>query len=103
MAMMTKSSAIEWLRWIYQWQVEETVPSIVIAQRLFLTFTVSATTAERSYSKLKLIKSYLRSNMSQDRLSDISLISIEHEIMEKIDFGQVISNYASVNGRKVKI
>ena len=31
---MTKSSAIQWLRWIYWWQVQETVPNIVIALRL---------------------------------------------------------------------
>ena len=41
MTMMIKSSAIEWLRWIYRLQVQETVPNIVIALRLFLTLTFS--------------------------------------------------------------
>ena len=86
MIIMTKSLAIEWLRWIYRWQVQETLPNIVIALRLFLTLTVSVATAERSFSKLKLIKSYLRSSMLQDRLFNLSLISIEHETVEKIDF-----------------
>ena len=48
------------------------------------------TTAEKSFSKLKLIKSYLRTSMSQDHLSNLSLISIEHETAEKIDFDPVL-------------
>ena len=63
--------------------------------------TVSVATAERSFSKLKFIKSYLRSRMSQDRLSNLSLISIEHETVEKLDFDQVISNFASAEAQKV--
>ena len=35
-----------------------------IAYRIVLTITVSVASAERSFSKLKLIKSYLRSTMS---------------------------------------
>jgi len=34
-----------------------------------LTISVSIVSAERSFSKLKLIKSYLRSTMSQQRLN----------------------------------
>ena len=67
------------------------MPNIVIVLRLFLTPTVYVATAERSVSKLKLIKSYLRSSMPQDYLSNLSLISIEHEMVEKIDFNQVAS------------
>ena len=50
---------------------------------------VSVATEERIFSKLKLIKSYMRSSMLQDRLSKLSLISIEHETVEKIDFSQL--------------
>ena len=33
--------------------------------------------AERNFLKLKLIKSYLRSTMSQERLSGLTILSIE--------------------------
>ena len=75
----------------------------MIAQQLFLTLTVSVAIAERRFSKLKLIKSYLRSSMSQDRLSNLSLISIELETVEKIEFDQVISSFASAKAQKLKI
>ena len=53
---------------------------------IFLTLTNSVATAERSVSNMKLIKSNLRASMSQDRLSSLSLISIENETVERIDF-----------------
>ena len=64
---------------------------------------VFVSTAKRSFPKLKFIKSYLRSSMSQDHSSNLSLISIEYETMEKIDFDQITSNFASAKARKIKI
>ena len=41
--------------------------------------------------------------MLQDRLSNLSLISTEHETVEKTDFDRVISNFASAKPQNVKI
>ncbi|KAE9521923.1 hypothetical protein AGLY_017657 [Aphis glycines] len=50
-----------------------------------LILTISSTTApvERSFSELKQIKSYQRSTQGQERLSSLSLISIEKELLHK--------------------
>ena len=79
------------------------LPNIVIALRLFFMSTVSVASTERSFSKLKLSQSYLKSSVSQDCLSNLSFISSEHETVEKIDFDQVISNFASAKAWKIKI
>ena len=42
----------------------EFFPNACIAFRILLTILVTIASAERSFSKLKLIKSYLRSTMS---------------------------------------
>ncbi len=56
------------------------VPDVVTVFKIFLTLPVTvAASAERSFSKLKLIKNYMRSTMSQDRLSGLSILSIENE------------------------
>lgn len=52
-------------------------------------------TRERSFSKLKLIKSYLRSTVSQQRLNRLALLSIEKEILIEIDYNSLINNFAS--------
>ncbi|KAL9299582.1 putative HAT dimerization domain-containing protein [Arabidopsis thaliana] len=51
-------------------------PNTWIAYRILLTIPVSVALAERTFSKLKLIKKYLRSTMSQERLNGLALISV---------------------------
>jgi hypothetical protein len=51
-------------------------PNVCTALRIFCTMPVTVAEAERSFSKLKLIKSYLRSTMTQGRLSDLGILSI---------------------------
>ena len=68
-------------------------PNVVIAYRVLLTVPVTVTSAERIFSKLKLIKTYLRSSMSQDRLNGLATLSIEKEMLKNIDV--IINDFAS--------
>lgn len=76
------------------------LPDICNAILLFLTLPVTVAMAERSFSKLKLIKNYLRSTMSEERLCDLSLISIEQEHARKLDLDDLINNFAKKNARR---
>ena len=60
-------------------------PNTWIAYRILLTIPVTVASGERSFSKLKLIKSYLRSTMSQERLNELAMLSIEKAMVDKID------------------
>ncbi|KAL4153350.1 hypothetical protein QTP88_001183 [Uroleucon formosanum] len=71
--------------------------------KIFLTMPVTAATCERSFSKLKLIKNYLRSTMGQERLSNLSILSIENEVAGEINFEDVIDEFAAIKSRKVKL
>ena len=53
---------------------------------MYMTVSVTVATAERSFSKLKPIKNFLRSSMSQERLSGLALLSIENERAKNLDF-----------------
>jgi hAT family protein len=70
-------------------------PNALIAYRIFLTLPVTVASAERSFSKLKLIKTYLRSSMSQERLNGLAILSIEKELLAKIDADVIITDFAS--------
>ena len=65
-------------------------PDFVTALSLFLTLPVSVASDERSFPKLKLIKTYLRSCMTQERLSDLALLSIEKERFKEIDRNAIV-------------
>uniref|UniRef100_H2XJG8 TTF-type domain-containing protein n=1 Tax=Ciona intestinalis TaxID=7719 RepID=H2XJG8_CIOIN len=75
-------------------------PDVCTAYMMYLTVPVTVATAERSFSKLKLIKNFLRSSMSQERLSGLSLLSIENERAKNLDFRKVIQQFASVKARR---
>ena len=75
-------------------------PNVWIAYRILLTIPVTVASAERSFSKLKLIKSYLRSTMSQERLNGLAIVSIEKEILKQIDCNSIISDFLAKNTRR---
>ncbi|CAO2835306.1 unnamed protein product [Amaranthus hypochondriacus] len=78
-------------------------PNAVIAYRILLTIPVTVASAERSFSKLKLLKTYLRSSMSQERLNGLALIAIENEVLDKDAYEDLIDEFASKNARRKKI
>ena len=75
---------------------------VVDAYILFITLPVTSATNERTFSKLKLIKSYSRSTMSQKRLSGLALLSIEKETASNVDIDEMVDTFAAVNIRPLK-
>ncbi|XP_014215261.1 uncharacterized protein LOC106644328 [Copidosoma floridanum] len=63
---------------------------VCTALLMFLTISVAMAKAEQTFSKLKLIKNYLRSTMVQKRLNNLSLLSLENQKARKIDFDKVV-------------
>ena len=59
--------------------------------------------AERSFSKLKLIKTYLRSTMSQELLSGLAVISINHQLANQISYDDIFDEFASKEARKARL
>ena len=49
---------------------------------------------------LKLIKTYLRTTISQERLSDLAMILIENEYLAKLNYDDLIEEFASKNARR---
>uniref|UniRef100_A0A0N5C3I1 Dimer_Tnp_hAT domain-containing protein n=1 Tax=Strongyloides papillosus TaxID=174720 RepID=A0A0N5C3I1_STREA len=78
------------------------VPNVYIALRILLTLPVSVASGDRSFSKLKLIKSYLRSTMSQNKLVDLATISIECDKASKLDLRELVVDFAKRKARKIK-
>ncbi|GJZ02219.1 zinc finger MYM-type protein 1-like protein, partial [Tanacetum coccineum] len=82
---------------------DDCYPNAIIAYRVLLTIPVTVASAERSFSKLKLLKSYLRSTMSQERLNGLALIAIENDILESVNYDDLINNFSSKNVRRITL
>lgn len=82
---------------------DDVFPNLRIALQILLTIAVSIASCERSFSKLKLILSHLRTSMGQDRLCDLALLSVEKETVEKIDFDDIIDKFAGIKARRINL
>ena len=94
---------LELIIFIHEREISEMYPNFWTALRICLTLPVTVAEAERSFSKLKLIKSYLRSTMSQEHLSGLAVISINHAIAGQISYDDIIDDFASRKARKVQL
>lgn len=81
-------------------RIASSFPRLCKLLLLFLTIPVTVASVERSFSKLKIIKSYLRSSMAQERLDGLTLISIENKEITQALKDKVVNHFASVNARR---
>jgi len=79
-------------------------PDAVTAYTIFLTLPVSVASNKRSFSKLKLLKTYyLRAAMYHDRLSDLGIMSIDRDIFSQVDKRKISEMFAQRKARRVRI
>lgn len=85
---------------INKMQLHSIFGEVCIVLSIFCTLPVTVAGGERAFSKLKLIKNYLRSTMSQDRLCSLAMLSIESQLARKLDFKDLINDFASKKARR---
>ena len=72
-------SAADVLKHLCENEITSSYSMLVLAIVLFLTLPVIVTTAERSFSKFKIIKNYVRFTVTRERLNALAIISIKVE------------------------
>ena len=77
--------------------LEAAFPTLKKLLQISLTLAVSTAQCERSFSALKRIKTYLRTTMTEQRLTDISILSIERELSKKISLDTVVSKFEGID------
>ena len=74
-------------------------PNLLKLLQITLTIAVSTAECERSFSAMKRIKTYIRSTMTNERLSDLAVLSIEKELSKTLNLEEVVNIFASSNHR----
>ncbi|XP_050516738.1 uncharacterized protein LOC126891602 [Diabrotica virgifera virgifera] len=96
-----KTSSISGLyKFLYENGALEMCPNIDIALRMILSAPVSNCSGERSFSTLRRVKNYLRSTMGTERLTALSLLTIEQCITKRIAYGDLIDDFARQKARR---
>lgn len=89
------------LQLLLKHSVHSTFPNTFVALRIFLTLPVTNCEGERSFSQMQRIKNELRTTQKQERLSALSLMAIESELVRNLDFEEVVAEFASRKARKM--
>jgi len=72
-------------------------PDVSVAYRILFTVPVTVASDERTFSYLKLLRNYMRSTMSQERLNGLTILCIEKKILDEIDIDTIVTDFASKN------
>lgn len=95
-------SAADVLKCMHESGLNDFLPQSAIAVKVLSIIPATSCTAERSFSALRRLKTYLRSTMGQTRLNDLAMICIERVYANLVlnnDIDKIIDVFASRKGR----
>ena len=89
----------------YCLKFKELFPLTLRSLKLVLTAPVTSASSERSFSKLKLIKTLVRSTMGQGRLQNSMTLASEKDLTDQIDLDLVLSRWMKLpkKGRVIRL
>ena len=68
--------------------------------KIYFTIPISTATAERSFSSLRRIKTFLRSTMTEVRLNNIMLLHVHKEDTDNLDMQNIAEAFTSLNSQR---
>jgi len=71
--------------------------------RSLCTAPVTVAENERLFSKLKLLKNYLRTTQSESRLTDLLLFSSEKDIIDDTQLDDITKQWSTLKKRRICI
>lgn len=71
--------------------------------RLLLVVPATSCEAERSFSGLRRLKTWLRSTMSQERLNSVAVCNVHHNYIDAVDLHLVVNEFSSLNDRREQL
>jgi uncharacterized protein YdcH (DUF465 family) len=84
-------------------EVKHILPCANQICRLALTSPVTVATNERTFSKLKLVKTHLRSTIADERLDSLVLLGVEKDIVDQLDINKIAHQWSILKNRRIKI
>lgn len=72
-------------------------PTLLTVYKILVTIAVTSASAERAMSKVKLVKTRLRSTMSDDYFSGMMLLASEKDICDRLATDDIVNRFASLS------
>ena len=96
----SSASVQQMLETMKRYSIEIGFSNVHVALRIYLSLPVSNCPVERSFSHLKRIKNAQRSTMDDDRLANLTLLNIESNLIQSVDFNDIIESFAHAKTRR---
>ena len=86
------------------YNLQETFSETVSLLNILITTPMTTAEAERCFSTLKIITTFLRNSMGQERLNALAMLSMERDLVLNMrDFNEkVIDRFATLKERQAK-
>ena len=84
-------------------EVRAMFPNVESLIRLLLVNPASSATAERSFSGLRRLKTYLRSTCGQLRLNNLAICHVHKEILDTVDMHQLMKEFILANDTRASV
>ena len=76
-------------------------PNIYVILKVLLTMPVSTASAERSFSVMKRLKTYLRNTMGTERMTSLALLNIYKD--RSVDIDNVLRAFDASGHRRIEL
>ena len=83
--------------------VKSLLTEVCKVMELILVLPATNANSERGFSKLRLVKTYLRSTMTQGRLNHLMILSIYKDMLDNIDLDKICNEFVTANDRRSTI
>lgn len=90
---------------LMSYNLQDTFSETVALLNIIITTPMTTSEAERCFSTLKRIKTFLRNSMGQERLNALAMLSMERKlVLSMADFNEkVIDHFAALKDRRSKL
>ncbi len=78
-------------------------PNLFSLFQIILTMAVTSASCERSFSSMKRIKTWLRTTMTDNRLADLSVLSIERDLSSELSLDEVVTDFEVTGDRRITL
>ena len=80
-----------------------TLSEVIKLIKLYFALPIITVSAERSFSALRRVKTYLRSRMMQERLNNVMLLHCHINKTESLDMSAIMKDFVSSNDARNKV
>ncbi|GFR14229.1 TTF-type domain-containing protein [Trichonephila clavata] len=83
--------------------LQRTFPNVIATLKIYRCLMITNASGERSFSKLKMLKNCHRFSISKERLNSLAIMAIEYDVLQNIDFPDVLKEFMAKKVRKPNI